>query len=238
MSDQVEYPSRWCTPLNGAPSAQSGPLAVQHPHTAVPVGCLTQVTVSVLAAGGAWYQRRGGGDELRGAGGSSSPGVRLARRIGAYVPDQIIRIQRGASWRPCAFSDFPGVGQDPVVYFDCPKAAGDAGQVDRVGDFFVPEEFCPRAVRTVGQVLTRAFARAVPSRRRLVRCLPEERKPGVSMPEADHGAPAPVNAEASRATAAPESLSISKCEPITAAGLWPSSADRGRENHRRMPNSL
>src|SRR5439155_19588293 len=68
---------------------------------------------------------------------------------------------------------------------DRPQMPPDSRQVGRVGDFLVTEELRPGAVRRVGEVLSRAFARSMPACGWLRGVLPEEGPAPVGVPEPD-----------------------------------------------------
>ena len=127
--------------------------------------------------------------------------------------------------------------------FDGPQRALHAGQVARVGDLLVAQEFGPRSRGRVGKVVGRPLAQPVPARLGLRSRQPEEAEAGIAVPEADAPAHAasgcgPDSTAARARTRAAAASSGVHAAPSVCRGLLPSSWLRGRSNQRRIPKSL
>ncbi len=121
---------------------------------------------------------------------------------------------------------------------DRPECPPDPLEIRLVGDALMPQELRPGTRRGVGEVLNGPLCLSMPARGWLVRRLPEKGEATVTMPEQDQVAPAPTSAAASPRTRRMSSSSGRKPRFSTAEGERPPSCERGRPNHRRMPNSL
>src|SRR5262249_42516569 len=126
----------------------------------------------------------------------------------------------------------------PIADVCDPHLTADRRDVGGIGDFFVPKEFGPRAVRCIGEVVDRALSRGVPAALRLATVFPQEWIACVHLPEDDHVAESAISSRASSRTRIGPSSSGSQLPFSTAAGARPSSSVRLRWNQRRTPMSL
>lgn len=85
-------------------------------------------------------------------------------------------------------------GDNVVGNFYCPHRPVNADEFLRRVYALVTKKLSPCSVRSIGQILRRAFPRSVPPPRRLISCLPEKRQAGRGVAVEDHVAGEPIRA--------------------------------------------
>lgn len=121
---------------------------------------------------------------------------------------------------------------------DTPQTPVDSLELGGVGDLLVTQELGPRSVGGVGQVVNRPLPLVMPAGGRLVGGLPKEREAPIDVAIGDQVDPKLSNDRDSPRTARGPGSSGSQSPVSTASGDRPSSAVRGRPNHRLTPKSL
>ncbi len=122
---------------------------------------------------------------------------------------------------------------------DRPERPSDTSEVRRVGDLLVSQEFGPRAVGRLREIVDGSFPETVPPGGRLSRRFPEKWKSRICVAKDDHvAAPTPAREAASWRTFSMSGDAGSHSVPRTCRGERPSNCARSRSNQRRAPNSL
>jgi len=184
-------------------------------------------TVDDKASRASGFERRRRSPDGLGASGPQATSLSMTSWVAIEPTSKDGRIERGLAGN-----------EDMRRNLDRPKSPPDPLEIRFVGDALMPQELRPGTRGGIGEVLNWPLSLSMPARGRLVRRLPEKGEATVAMPEQNQVAPAPTSAAASPRTRRTSSSSGLQPRFSTTEGERPASCERGRSNHRRMPNSL
>lgn len=141
--------------------------------------------------------------------------------------------------RPSASRSRGGAARGGPRQLDRRDGPSDTCKIRRVGDLLVSQEFGPRSIRRLREIVHGSLPETVPPSGRLSQRLPEKRKSGIRVAKDDHvAAPTPARDAASWRTFSMSGEAGSHSVPRTCRGERPSSCVRSRSNQRRAPKSL
>src|SRR5438034_201340 len=228
MMNPLEDIRGWKSAIGGDPADELPRRAEDDDDAAVARGALPNGVPKAIdrhASRATARERRGRRDHAPDAGFAQPPRFGLTPCVTLEAAGQHPLRQRGM---------FRGRGAD----LDRPYLTANRRDVFGVGDFFVPQEFGPGAVRRVGEVMRRPFAVGVPPACGLTSIGPQERIASIDLAKRDHVADSETSSRANWRTRIGPSSSGSQLPLSSATGARPSSSVRLRWNQRRTPISL
>lgn len=208
------------------PADEIGPRTEEHEHSLDTSRSRLETAFGAKTAGGTWQDGRRRRDQATTPSRTYPTRLALAVRVRRWAARQRRRVHAG----PRAW----GTRQ-----LDRPDGPSDTRKVRGIMDLLVSQEFGPRAIGRLREIVHRSFREPMPPSGGLGRRLPEERKARIGVAKDDHvAAPTPAREAASRRTLSTSGEAGSHAVPRTSRGERPSSCVRSRSNQRRAPTSL